>query len=191
MQDIQKETIVRAAEGDMNSFEEIYRISSGYVYTVALRVANNAEDAEEVTQDVFLSVYRNLRRFQFRSSFKTWLYRITTNTAINAYKKRKRQQGKSVVFDESIKTEGSAEASEALFDKQHNEALVRKALEILPPDQRACVVLKDIEGLKYKEIAETLSININTVRSRLKRARQKLMSAERGTGRQGSKEARK
>lgn len=176
MKDVPKDTIIRAAEGDMNAFEEIYRIASSYVYTIAFRVTSSREDAQEVTQDVFLSVHKNLKKFQFKSSFKTWIYRITTNTAINAYRKRSKERGRKVSFDDDISTHDPAETKmEQTFDMQHNEALVRAMLAGLPSDQRVCVILKDIEGLKYKEVAVALKIKINTVRSRLKRAREKLM----------------
>jgi len=181
MQDIPEKTIIRAAEGDLEAFEEIYRLSSSYVYTLAYRVTRNAEDAQEVTQDVFLSVHRNLRRFQFRSSFKTWIYRITANMAINTYRKRAKHRERHVEFDETTGTDHPAERPGAV-EKNDNEALVRSMLEGLPPEQRACLVLKEIEGLKYHEIAKVLNININTVRSRLKRAREKLIARHRKRG---------
>ncbi len=179
MQQISNEIILRAAEGQIEAFEEIYKVSSGYVYTVAFRVTNNREDAEEVTQDVFIKIYRNLKKFQFRSSFKTWAYRITVNMAINLINRRKRKKGKTVSYDEDIDHKTSMERSEeriAEDTKKDNEELVENMLKILPPKLRTCIVLKDIEGLRYKEISEILKININTVRSRLKRARERLIS---------------
>ena len=181
MQNIPKDIIIRATEGDIEAFEEIYNLSSSYVYTLAYRVTQNAEDAQEVTQDVFVSVYRNLDRFQFRSSFKTWIYRIATNMAINMYRKRSKERGRKVVFDETIGTDHPAGKTE-VFDKEDNEARVNNMLKDLPPEQRACLVLKSIEGLKYHEIAKVLNININTVRSRLKRAREKLIAQYRKRG---------
>jgi RNA polymerase sigma-70 factor (ECF subfamily) len=176
MQPIDKDIIIRAAEGDMEAFEEIYRKTSGYVYTIAFRITSSREDAQEATQDVFLSVHKNLRSFRFQSSFKTWIYRIATNMAINMYRKRSKERGRTVVFDETIEIERPEERKTETFDKEHNETIVRNMLDALPPEQKACLVLKEIEGLKYEEIAQTLKININTVRSRLKRAREKLIS---------------
>lgn len=160
----------------MEAFREIYRISSGYVYTVALKVTGSREDAEEVTQDVFLSVHKNLGSFQFKSSLKTWIYRITTNKAINAYRKNAKERGKKIPFDDAIAVEDVRTGKTGDLDEEHNKKLVDSMLSSLPQDQRACMVLKDIEGLKYEEIAKVLRININTVRSRLKRAREKLIS---------------
>lgn len=176
MQDISKNTLIKASEGDMGAFEEIYRITSGYVYTIALKVTGIREDAEEVTQDVFLSIHKNLKSFRFRSTFKTWIYRITTNKAINAYRKRSRERGKKIPFDDEIAVEDVKAPGVSSLDEEHKKKLVSLMLEGLPVEQRACVILKDIEGLKYEEIARALKININTVRSRLKRAREKLIS---------------
>lgn len=176
MQNIPNDTIIRAAEGDMEAFEEIYRIASGYVYTVALKIAGSREDAEEVTQDVFLSIHKNLKSFRFRSSLKTWIYRITTNRAINAYRKRSKERGRRVTFNDEIDLGDANEVKEDTFEREHNKKLVDSMLESLPQEQRTCVVLKDIEGLKYEEIAKVLRININTVRTRLKRAREKLIA---------------
>ncbi|MFH1552071.1 MAG: sigma-70 family RNA polymerase sigma factor, partial [Candidatus Omnitrophota bacterium] len=134
------------------------------------------EDAEEVTQDVFISIHKNLKRFQFRSSFKTWLYRITANMAINAYRKRSRDRGKMMPYDDGIAVEDKKAPEVSGIDEEYRQKMVNSMLDSLPLEQRACIVLKDIEGLKYREIAHALRININTVRSRLKRAREKLIS---------------
>ena len=149
------------------------------MYAVAYRVTGRKEDAEEVTQDVFVSVHRNLRSFTFRSAFTTWLYRIAMNTAINLYRKRSRERGRNVPFDDDIDTGDHPHAGEdalSALEKKDTEKLVQAMLGSLPEDQRACVVMKDLEGLKYEEIAAALKINLNTVRSRLSRAREKLVS---------------
>ena len=180
MQNIEKDILLKAQMGDIDAFEEIYKISSGYVYTIILKVVGNKEDAEEVTQDVFISVYKNLKRFGFRSSFKTWLYRIAVNRAINMFNKRKKERPRKVLFDENIDYAREENDTKTDIDKKHDEKVLEAILEELPPDQKACLVLKEIEGMKYEEIAQTLNINLNTVRSRLKRAREKLISSVRG-----------
>jgi RNA polymerase sigma-70 factor, ECF subfamily len=175
---IADDVIKRAAEGDMEAFEEIYRCSSGYVHSVAYRITGNKQDAEEVTQDVFVRVYGKLGTFAFRSAFSTWLYRIAMNTAINLYRKRSKERGKTVTFDDAIDVGKFREEKEDknCMDQEDNEKLVRSMLESLPEGQRACVVLRNIEGLKYEEVALALGINLNTVRSRLSRARERLIS---------------
>lgn len=170
MVDIARELIEKASRGDMDSFEEIYRLASGFVYNVALRIAGNARNAEEITQDVFVKIYRNLKSFAFQSSFKTWAYRITVNTAINFKRRRAIEEGKRVDYEFALNTEA------ARGEKDHDsESLVDYLLGRLSPEHRACIVLKEMQGLSYQEISDALRININTVRSRLKRARQRLM----------------
>ncbi|MFA6636761.1 MAG: sigma-70 family RNA polymerase sigma factor [Candidatus Omnitrophota bacterium] len=175
---ISDDTIKRAAEGDMEAFEEIYRYSSGYVHSVAYRITGNRQDAEEVTQDVFVRVYRKLGTFGFRSAFSTWLYRIAMNTAINLYRKKSKERGKTIPFDDAVAADKYGEGKEEgnNIDGEDNEKLVRSMLESLPEGQRACVILRNIEGLKYEEVARALGINLNTVRSRLNRARERLIS---------------
>ncbi len=194
MEDISKNILMRAASGDMEAFEIIYRAASDFIYRTALRITNNKNDAEDVTQDVFIKIYQNLKQFQFRSSFKTWAYRITVNTAINTCKGISREMDQRIDqgIDQSDNDSSfmnrymnrdrdpdqytSPPMPEADLDKEDNEKLVASLLAKLNPDQRACIVLREIEGLNYQEIAEVLKININTVRSRLKRAREILLT---------------
>ena len=179
MEDISKDILIKASQGDMGAFEDVYKASSSFVYNVALRVVNNREDALEVSQEVFMIIHDKLKGFRFESSFKTWVYRITANYAINFAKKNAR--AKTVPFEESY-GEGALESDvHERMDQEHQSKLVENLLAELNPDQRACVVLRDIQGLSYEEIAQALNININTVRSRLKRSREKLLSLKRVT----------
>jgi RNA polymerase sigma-70 factor (ECF subfamily) len=178
MQDITEDTLTKAAEGDLKAFETIYRAASSFVYNVSFRVVGNKEDAEEVVQEVFLTVHHKLKEFRFESSFKTWVYRITVNSSINMAKKMSRTRNNTVTFDEAINPPAVAADVEARIDKEHNSKIIEDMLSVLNPDQKACVVLRNIEGLSYEEIAESLQININTVRTRLKRAREKILATK-------------
>ena len=177
MQDIAQETLIKASQGDTQAFEEVYKASSSFVYNVAYRVVNNREDALEVAQEVFMIIHDKLKFFRFESSFKTWAYRITANTAINFAKKNSR--AKTVPYEDAYGEGAVVNEVHAHMDQEHQSQLVEKLLGELNPDQRACVVLRDIQGLSYEEIAQSLNININTVRSRLKRSREKLLSIRR------------
>lgn len=179
MNDISVEVLSKAAEGDMRAFEEVYKATSGFVYNVALRIAHNSLDAEEITQDVFMKIFRNLKKFGFRSAFKTWIYRITINTALNHYRKSRRQKSDKVDYEsvsESLESNYST-AEEVIRDD--NEARLKVLLDRLSPEYKICLILREVEGLSYEEIAVTLKIPINTVRSRLKRAREALMDEAR------------
>ncbi len=176
MQEIERALIVRAGEGDAGAFHEIYRQSAGYVYTLAYRIVNTKHDAEEVTQDVFLKVHRSLGSFKFEASFKTWLYRIAVNTALNHAKQRSRVTKREVeeVFEDPA-TVTQPDAAKNLIAADTGRQL-KALLDQLNPDQRACIVSREIEGMDYQGIAQSLGVNINTVRSRLKRARETLMA---------------
>ena len=182
MIDISNELVVRAAQGDMAAFEEIYRAASGFVYNVVLRITNNRSDADEVTQDVFVRVYNNIRGFGFRSSFTTWLYRVAANTAINHCKRSARQVSRNVEYNPAVHDVEAPAAQDTAIDREDAEEKVASLLEMLDPDQRACIVLREMEGFDYRAIADTLHININTVRSRLNRARRRILDAR---GRKG------
>jgi len=176
MHDISVDTVTRAQEGDLKAFEDIYKATSGFVYTVALRVLGNRHDADEVTQEVFLAAYDNLKRFRFESSLKTWMYRIAVNRALNYAKKISRRRAHEVYSDETIQGAGAAAEAHTNSDREFDAARVQTMLAALNPDQRACVILRSVEGLRYHEIAQTLGLNINTVRTRLKRAREALLA---------------
>lgn len=172
---LSSDVIARAASGDRQAFEVIYRALSPFVYNVAWRLVHTREDAQEVTQEVFMAVYRKLKDFQFNASLKTWVYRITINMAINYGKKVARHQGRECVFDEQYHEGGGPADIEIKINQDYQQKVVADLLKVLTPDQKACVVLRNIEGLSYQEIADTLQINLNTVRSRLSRARDTLL----------------
>ena len=176
MQDVPKDILIQAAEGNIDAFEDVYRAACGFVYNVALRVTNNKNDAEEVVQDVFLKIYKNLENFEFKSSFKTWVYRIAVNTAINASKKSNKQMLGRTEYDDGLKQNLFTESTKAESGDLNRQEIIDSLLTLLNPDQRACIVLRNIQGLSYQEIADTLNININTVRTRLRRARETLSS---------------
>jgi RNA polymerase sigma-70 factor, ECF subfamily len=176
MQPLPKELLIEASEGDTGAFEKIYRATADYVYTIALKITGDRSDAEEVAQDVFLKIYRELGAFRFESAFTTWLYRITVNSAISASRKTSRRRSRQVGFDDGVAVEDARNTTREAIEKEGNQARIQSMLEALNPDQRACIVLREMEGMRYGEIAEALRININTVRSRLRRARETLVA---------------
>jgi RNA polymerase sigma-70 factor (ECF subfamily) len=179
MNDIGQDILEKASRGDLEAFEQVYKSVSGFVYNVALRVTRNNADAEEVTQDVFMKIHHNLKSFQFRSSFKTWVYRITVNTAINYYRKCAREGKDKVDYDGIIESLPAACSTTESVIRSENEARLSALMEFLSPEHRTCLILREIEGLSYQEIAVSLKIPVNTVRSRLKRARQALLEEAR------------
>ena len=177
MQDIDRDILIKASEGDLKAFETIYKVTSGFVYNVAYRIVHNRQDAEEVTQEVFLNIYRKLKYFRFEASFNTWVYRITTNCAINQYKKISKDNNRKQEFYEYLNPWPALDKS--FLANESDKEIVNLFLRMLNPDQRMCIVLRSIEGLSYRQIADILKISINTVRSRIKRAREKLLAGRR------------
>jgi len=176
MQDIPQENLIKAQEGDLESFENLYKETSGFVYNVAFRIVNNKQDAEEIAQDVFLNIYHNLKNFRFQSSFKTWAYRITVNCAINHVKKMAREKNRIKEYGNNLMQTGeTSQAPEVEKINDGQQEMISSLLGMLDADQRTCIVLRNIEGLSYQEISDTLKVNINTVRTRLRRAREKLL----------------
>jgi len=175
MEDIPRDIIEKAAKGEMEAFEAIYKAASGFVYRTALRIVNNSSDAQEVTQDIFMKIYDNLKYFEFRSNLKTWVYRITVNTAINAYRRNLREKNRRQDFDSVIETEGHSPELIQAAERSDAEKQITSLLNMLTPEHKAVIILREIEGLSYEDIAQSLKININTVRSRLKRAREALL----------------
>ncbi|MBP9853761.1 MAG: RNA polymerase sigma factor [Candidatus Omnitrophica bacterium] len=174
MNELSNDILHKAAQGDIAAFEQVYKTYSQFVYNVAYRMAGKIEEAEEITQEVFITIHQKLEKFRFESSFKTWIYRITVNSSINYFKKMRKN--KTVPYEDQYEYEQPDHPVYSDMDKEANQSLIQKFLDYLNPDQRACIVLRNIEGLSYEEMARSLNININTVRTRLKRAREKLLS---------------
>lgn len=170
-------TVIREAQaGDTCAFEVIYRHLSPSVYAVSLKIMGHEADARDVTQEVFITLFHKLAEFRHESALKTWAYRVTVNTALNMRKKRSRIEGPVVAFDEEMFAHGAEPEVLARERKAHQARVTSKLLEKLNPEQRVCLILRGVEGLSYQEIADILRININTVRTRIRRARQMLLA---------------
>lgn len=165
-----------SAEWTPPTWEELVRDHSARVYRLAYRLTGNPHDAEDLTQDVFVRVFRSLHRFQ-PGTFEGWLHRITTNLFLDGARRRQkiRFDGLGEGSDERLPS-AWPNPSEQLADADLDHD-VAAALSALPPEFRAAVVLCDIEGLSYEEISEVLDIKIGTVRSRIHRGRAQLRSA--------------
>jgi len=165
------------AQNREEEFESIYNRSADMVYNVALRITGNPYFAEETVQEVFLKVFKNLARFEYRSNITTWIYRITVHTAINIAKSRSRTKRIFEVIDEQIESilSNPNDNVEKRAEQKSRDEFVRKMLDSLEPRYRSYIVLREIEGLSYEEISKIMKKNINTVRTRIKRAREQLI----------------
>lgn len=151
------------------TWDEVVRQHSGRVYRLAYRLTGNPHDAEDLTHDVFVRVFRSLADYK-PGTFEGWLHRITTNLFLDRVRRAQRIRFDSLP-DDSERLAGRERTPEQIYDDTHLDDDVQIALDALPPDFRAAVVLCDIEGLSYEEIAATLNIKLGTVRSRIHRGR--------------------
>jgi len=157
------------------SWEDVVREHGNRVYRLAYRLTGNAHDAEDLTQDVFVRVFRSLADYT-PGTFEGWLHRITTNLFLD--RMRRQQKIRFDALPEDTERLAGREASpEAVYTEAHLDADIEAALAALPPDFRAAVVLCDIEQLSYEEIAQTLGVKLGTVRSRISRGRAMLRAA--------------
>jgi len=158
------------------SWDEIVRTHSARVYRLAYRLSGNQHDAEDLTQEVFVRVFRSLSTYQ-PGTFEGWLHRITTNLFLDMVRRRQRIRFEGLAEDAHERLAGREPSPQQLLDDRGFDTDVQFALDQLPPEFRAAVVLCDIEGLSYEEIAATLGIKLGTVRSRIHRGRAQLRAA--------------
>jgi RNA polymerase sigma-70 factor (ECF subfamily) len=169
--------IARAVAGDSEAFSELVRRYQNMAYHVAFRILGNTDDAEDATQDAFLSAYRALKRFR-HGSFRAWLMRIVTNACYDSLRRARHRAAASLDSGEDAERQeclvDPGASPEAMAERQDQSRQVQHALAALPPRQRVVVVLRDIQGLDYAEIAQVLRVPVGTVRSRLSRGRRAL-----------------
>ncbi|WP_277209012.1 RNA polymerase sigma factor SigE [Isoptericola croceus] len=159
------------------TWDQIVREHSARVYRLAYRLTGDKQDAEDLTQETFLRVFRSLSSYT-PGTFEGWLHRITTNLFLDQVRRKKRIRFEAMGEDASrVEAADDRARPERGFEHAHLDHDVQAALDALRPEYRAAVVLCDIEGLSYEEIAVTLGIKIGTVRSRIHRARAQLRDA--------------
>lgn len=157
------------------TWDEIVRTHSARVYRLAYRLTGNAHDAEDLTQDVFVRVFRSLSQYT-PGTFEGWLHRITTNLFLDQVRRKARVRFEALP-DDAERVPGNSPEPGRLLDDRMFDADVQAALDALPAEFRAAVVLCDIEGLSYDEISATLGVKLGTVRSRIHRGRALLRRA--------------
>ena len=172
-----RELAERAKQGDQEAFERLVLNNQNRVYTLALRLVNDREDAADLAQEAFVKAWQGLGSFQGESSFATWIYRLTTNACIDWLRKQKRREAVEPAV--SLDDEDSGWAEPAGWDQDPQLQLERRevgqalawALDRLPEWQRRVLTLRELSGLSYQEIGEALELDLGTVKSRISRAR--------------------
>lgn len=170
----EKQALAKARRGDIAGFETLVTLYERRVYILALRSTGSPEDAADLTQEVFLRAWRSLGSFRGASGFGTWLFRITMNLCVDFARRRQAQsQIQSIEGEEEIVLKQSEPVFEPEQALEHQELRreLTTALDSVSEEHRKIVLLRDVSGLSYSEIAETLEISEGTVKSRLSRAR--------------------
>lgn len=169
-EDASDEELVRAftAEGNHDALEALLKRHQNSVYGLAYRILGNRDDALDATQDVFIAVFRKARSFRYEAAFATWLYRLTVNACRDLNRKRARTP--TPVAEIEAPTSSHLESAEGRLEAE-------RLLRLLPEDQRAVALLRDLYGLSYQEISEATGVPLGTVKSRLARARMALADA--------------
>lgn len=180
----ERELIARLQKRDEAAFEELIRQYEKKVYTLCFRMCGNSEDAEEAAQDAFLALWRGIDRFRQESSLSTWIYRLETNACIDTLRRRKKQSGSVSLDDEELFVDAVDTSPQPQETVEHRETqkLLQEGLSALPEEYRKVLILREIEGLSYTEIAESASIELGTVKSRISRGRSLLRNFLSGNG---------
>jgi RNA polymerase sigma-70 factor (ECF subfamily) len=180
MADIEQRLVEDAQRGDLDSFNQLVRLYESRVFNLSYRMLGDREAAADAAQDAFFSAYRNLRSFR-GGSFRSWLLRIATNACYDALRFRKRRP--SISLDATFNPDDDSapldppdmgESPDESALRHELGAAIQEGLAQLPPDQRAVLILSDIQGMSYDEIAEITRANLGTVKSRLSRGRARL-----------------
>jgi RNA polymerase sigma-70 factor (ECF subfamily) len=156
--------------GDLEAYDLLVGAYQDRVYQVAYRVTGNHEDAWDAAQEALVNAFRSLRHFRGTAAFSTWLYRITVNAALDLVRRRPPQPAVPL---ETVVVSGGSEPADAVA-RADVQRRIHQAIASLPPDQRVAVILRDLQGLAYEDIAAVLHIPVGTVRSRLSRGREAL-----------------
>lgn len=179
---IDNEMIKKASCGDVSSFEAIVYAFEKKVYLIAYSIFKDEQDAYDASQEVFIKLYKKMNSFHFESSFSTWVHRLALNTCIDEYRKKKKLHTNISINqrypDEKNEIYEQIEDTSPLIEDIiiANEGLenIKNAIERLKDDQKSVIILREIQGLQYDEIAQILECSVGTVKSRIARARQSL-----------------
>lgn len=180
---MEKELILRAKNNDVAAFEQLISEHQTIVYNIALKIMGNEHDASDAAQEAFIKIFKNIKTFKGDSKFSTWVYKIAHNVCIDQLRKIKNITSKtSVSIDETYENsenpilnivDSAPTPEEHLINKEKSEML-KMAIDSLHPISRTAIILRDVNGMSYEEIAKIQNCSLGTVKSRIFRARMQL-----------------
>ena len=173
MNDQEHNLIQAARNGNQAAFGELVQQYQKRVFALAVRMCPTPELAEEAAQEAFLAAWQGLPFFRGDSAFATWLYRLTSNACVDLLRKENRHQGPSL-DDETVSAEVPAPTPEKAVEQQELRRQIEAGLQTLSPEHREVLILREIQQLSYDEIADVLSLDLGTVKSRINRGRRQL-----------------
>ena len=183
--DLDLDLVERHRDGDVRAFDEVYSRFSGVVFNLALRLSGSEDEAADLTQEIFLRIFRHLASFGGRSALKTWIYRVALNHCherLGRFRPVTQPLAEEAGEGGGVMLADPARGPEELAVAADEGRRVARGLAALPPAFREAVVLRDLEGLSYQEIAEVLRVRVGTVRSRIARGREQLREHLEGRG---------
>lgn len=166
----------RACKGDVQAFEELMQSHESRIYAIALRMMGNREDAQDCAQEAMVRIYRAMGSFNGQSALATWIYRITMNTCLDELRRRKARKVTSLdsLVDNGWSPTDTGDTPEEHGLRVEKQNALNQAIQSLPDDMRAAIILRDVKGYSYDEIASILDANVGTIKSRISRGREKL-----------------
>jgi RNA polymerase sigma-70 factor (ECF subfamily) len=175
--------VKQSMQGETRAFEELVSQYHNKIYALAYRYMGNEEDAYDMAQETFIKAFRSLRSFKGNSSFSTWLYRITTNVCLDELRRRKRRIV-AISLDEPLATQDgdevekeiadSSPGADIIYEQKEFSQYIQQLLNEMKPEHKTAIVLRDVMGFSYEEIAEVMNCSMGTVKSRISRAREVL-----------------
>lgn len=172
----EQELVQAAAGGDTEAFARLVRTYENKIYSLAFRMCGSADDASDIAQEAFLAAWRGLPSFRGDSGFATWIYRLTSNAAIDYLRRQKKQRGDMSLDDEELGLDAvdTGPGPQDAAERTEVRSVVAAGLQELSEGHRQVLVLREIQGLSYEEIADVLEVDLGTVKSRISRARSAL-----------------
>ncbi len=165
------EIIRECLEGRQGAWETLMNMYAKKVFNMAYQFSGSREEAEDLTQDIFLKLYNSLSKYDFQRNFTAWLLTLTKNYLIDEYRRTKWEKTQRDDFNEDLLAQASLKGPETDLDRKETQAVIWEGLNRLSSEMRMCIILRDLQGRSYEEMTEVLGIPLGTVKSRVNRAR--------------------